>query len=91
MYLLLYLNDILITVLNKEEIKKVIEQLSSKFEMKELGPTKKIFEMEIMRNRSNEKLYLSQKGFVEKVLDRFKMTRSPFLLLLLKNSDCQDI
>jgi hypothetical protein len=41
--------------------------------MKELGPAKKIFEMEITRDRSNGKLYLSQKGFVEKVLDRFKM------------------
>jgi len=41
--------------------------------MKELGPAKKILGMKITRDRSNEKLYLSQKGFVEKVLDRFKM------------------
>jgi len=73
MYLLLYVDDMLIATLNKEEIKKVKEQLSSPFEMKELGPAKKILGMEIIRDRSIGKLYLSQKGFIEKVLDRFKM------------------
>jgi Reverse transcriptase (RNA-dependent DNA polymerase) len=73
MYLLLYVDDIFIACLNKEEIKRVKEQLSLEFKMKELGPAKKILGMEITRDRSNEKLYLSQKGFVEKVLDRFKM------------------
>jgi hypothetical protein len=41
--------------------------------MKELGLAKKNFKMKIMRDRSNEKLYLSQKGFLEKMLDRVKM------------------
>lgn len=73
MYLLLYVDDMLIAASNKKEIKKVKEQLSSKFEMKELGAAKKILGIEITRDRPNGKLYLSQKDSVDKVLDRFKM------------------
>jgi disulfide oxidoreductase YuzD len=36
MYLLIYVDDMLITALNNEKIKMVKEQLSSEFEMKEL-------------------------------------------------------
>jgi Reverse transcriptase (RNA-dependent DNA polymerase) len=73
MYLLLYVDDMLVASSNKEEIKKMKEQLNSEFEMKELGPAKKILGMEITRDRSNRKLYLSQRGFVEKELDHIKM------------------
>ncbi len=41
--------------------------------MKDLGPAKKILAMEIPRDRKASKLYLSQKGYIEKVLCRFNM------------------
>ena len=41
--------------------------------MKDLGPAKKILGMEILRDRKASKLYLSQKGYIEKVLCRFNM------------------
>ncbi|CAA0805948.1 Unknown protein [Striga hermonthica] len=43
------------------------------FEMKNLGAAKKIIGMEIHRDRGSKKLWLSQKGYVEKVLQRFGM------------------
>ncbi|KAG8480749.1 hypothetical protein CXB51_025125 [Gossypium anomalum] len=58
---------------DKGEIKKVKAQLSEEFEMKDLGPAKKILGMEILRDRKASKLYLSQKGYMEKVLCRFNM------------------
>ena len=70
-YLLLYVDDMLITARDKEEIKKVKSQLSAKFKMKDLGEAKKILGMEIMRDRKADSLYLSQKGYIEKVLRRF--------------------
>ncbi|KAG8497793.1 hypothetical protein CXB51_007423 [Gossypium anomalum] len=72
-YLLLYVDDMLIAVKDKGEIRKVKAQLSEEFEMKDLGPAKKILGMEILRDRKASKLYLSQKGYIEKVLCRFNM------------------
>ncbi|KAG8491187.1 hypothetical protein CXB51_014418 [Gossypium anomalum] len=48
-------------------------QLNEEFEMKDLGPAKKILGMEILKDRKTSKLYLSQKGYIEKVLCRFNM------------------
>ncbi|KAG8477244.1 hypothetical protein CXB51_030469 [Gossypium anomalum] len=45
-YLLLYVDDMLIAAKDKGEIRKVKAQLSEEFEMKDLGPAKKIFGME---------------------------------------------
>ncbi|KAG8497256.1 hypothetical protein CXB51_008476 [Gossypium anomalum] len=72
-YLLLYIDDMLIAAKDKGEIRKVKAQLSEEFEMKDLGPAKKILGMEILRDRKSSKLYLSQKGYIEKVLYRFNM------------------
>ncbi|KAG8484888.1 hypothetical protein CXB51_021392 [Gossypium anomalum] len=73
MYLLLYVDDILIAAKDKGEIRKLKAQLSEEFEMKDLGPAKKILGMEILRDRKASKLYLSQKGNIEKALCRFNM------------------
>jgi hypothetical protein len=75
-YLLLYVDDILIASSNAGEIKRLKAELNSVFEMKDLGPAKKILGMEITRNRPERKLFLSQAGFAEKVLRRFDMHRS---------------
>ena len=72
-YLLLYVDDMLIAAKDKSEIAKLKAQLSSEFEMKDLGAAKKILGMEITRERHSGKLYLSQKGYIEKVLRRFNM------------------
>jgi ATP-binding cassette subfamily B (MDR/TAP) protein 1 len=75
-YLLLYVDDILIASSNLGEIKRLKADLNSVFEMKDLGPAKKILGMEISRNRPERKLTLSQAGFAEKVLRRFDMHKS---------------
>ncbi|KAG8502824.1 hypothetical protein CXB51_000466 [Gossypium anomalum] len=72
-YLLLYVDDMLIAAKDKGEIREVKAQLSQEFEMKDLGPAKKILGMEILKDRRASKLYLSQKGYIEKVLCRFNM------------------
>jgi len=72
-YLLLYVDDMLIAAKDKSEIAKLKAQLSSEFDMKDLGAAKKILGMEITRERHSGKLYLSQKGYIEKVLRRFNM------------------
>ncbi|KAF2283723.1 hypothetical protein GH714_014570 [Hevea brasiliensis] len=44
--------------------------------MKDLGTAKKILEMEITKDKSFGKLFLSQQAYVEKVLKRFNMNNT---------------
>ena len=73
MYLLIYVDDMLIAGKDMSEINKIKTQLSGEFEMKDLGATKKILGMEIHRDKEAEKLYLSQKNYFERVLEHFGM------------------
>ncbi|KAM3231906.1 hypothetical protein P3S67_009118 [Capsicum chacoense] len=57
-------------------IEKLKSQLNNDFEMKDLGAAKKILGMEICRERQAGKLYLSQKTYVQKILDKFNMSKS---------------
>ena len=49
--LLLYVNDMLVAGSSMKEIVNLKAQLARKFSMKNLGPTKKILEMRINRER----------------------------------------
>ena len=59
-YLVLYVDDMLIAAKNKIEITKLKRLLSSEFEMKDLTSAKKILGMEISRDRKSGLLFLSQ-------------------------------
>jgi len=72
-YLLLYVDDMLIAANNKIEITKLKRLLSSEFEMKDLGSAKKILSMEISRDRKSGLLFLSQQNYIKKVLQCFNM------------------
>ena len=50
LYMLLYVDDMLITTRSKENIRSVKAKLNNKFEMKDLGVAKKIIGIEIMRD-----------------------------------------
>ncbi|KAH9718038.1 hypothetical protein KPL71_022065 [Citrus sinensis] len=69
-YLLLYVDDMLLACKQRKELKWLKDELSSEFEMKNLGPATKILGMHIIRDRNSKTLFLSQTGYVEKVLGR---------------------
>ena len=58
-YLLLYVDDILIASSDIVEINKLKVLLKGKFEMKDLGAAKKILRMKIKRDRKEELLHLT--------------------------------
>jgi hypothetical protein len=58
---------------DKENIQDVKNQLSSKFDMKDLGATNFILGMEIKRDQAIMKLCLNQRKYVETILQRFNM------------------
>lgn len=73
-YLLLYVDDMLIAAKDMSEVNKLKQRLSEEFEMKDLGAASKILGIEITRDRSKGVLCLSQSGYLEKVLERFNMS-----------------
>lgn len=79
-YLLLYVDDMLVASKNKQEIKSLEKLLSTEFEMKDLGAVKRILWMEISRDRSQFCLELSHSGYIEKVLKVFQMEQAKQVL-----------
>jgi hypothetical protein len=75
-FLLLYVDDMLIAPKSIVEVNKLKVLLSKEFDMKDLGAAKKILGMEIRRDRDAKKLWLSQAGYVKKVLERFSMEKA---------------
>lgn len=75
-YLVLYIDDMLIAAKKKYDIQKLKGLLSTEFEMKDLGAARKILGMEIIRDRERRKLFLSQRSYIQKVLARFGMSSS---------------
>jgi transposase InsO family protein len=75
-YLLLYVDDMLIAAKSMKEINILKTQLSKEFEMKDLGAARKILGMEIRREREKGTLYLSQRKYIEKIISRFGMENS---------------
>jgi hypothetical protein len=72
-FLLLYVDDMLIAVKSIVEVNKLKVLLSREFDMKDLGTAKKILGMEILKDRDAKRLWLSQAGYVKKVLEWFSM------------------
>lgn len=69
-YVLLY-DDMCIASKRKVEIDKLKSKLGKGFETKYLGIAKKILGIKIRRERTNQKLFLSKKGYLEQVVERF--------------------
>lgn len=72
-YLLLYVDDMLIASHNKSSINDLKALLKSEFEMKDLAASKKILGMEIQRDLNADKLFLNQHSYIGKVLQCFNM------------------
>jgi transposase InsO family protein len=71
--LLLYVDDMLVIGPNKDRVQELKAQLAREFDMKDLGPANKILGMQIHRDRSKRKIWLSQKNYLNKILRRFNM------------------
>ncbi|GJU14268.1 retrovirus-related pol polyprotein from transposon TNT 1-94 [Tanacetum coccineum] len=58
---------------NKDRINKLKAQMAREFEMKCLGPANKILGIQIHRDRVSRNIWLSQKNYLKKILQRFNM------------------
>ena len=84
-FLLLYVNDMLIAAKSTSKVNKLKIFFSREFDMKDLGATKKILEMEICKDRALGRLWSSQSDYVRMVLERFNMENTKSVSTPLTN------
>ncbi|PRQ27363.1 putative RNA-directed DNA polymerase [Rosa chinensis] len=72
-FLILYVDDILLASTSLKLLKATKDFLSKKFDMKDLGEASYVLGIEIKRDRTKCLLGLSQQGYINKVLKRFDM------------------
>ena len=72
-FLVLYVDDILLASSNQKLLKDTKSFLSKNFDMKDLGEAAYVLGIEIKRDRAQKLLGLSQQSYITKVLKRFSM------------------
>nr|GEU88269.1 retrovirus-related Pol polyprotein from transposon TNT 1-94 [Tanacetum cinerariifolium] len=72
-YILLYVDDMLIACKSKAGIGSTKSLLKKEFDVKELEEAKKILGMEIFRDQSHKILWVSQSEYVYKILNNFRI------------------
>ena len=73
--LVLYVDDILLAANDMGMLHDVKKYLSKNFEMKDMGEASYVIGIEIFRDRSQGLLSLSQEGYINKILKRYKMEK----------------
>ena len=81
----LNVDDMLVVGHDAKMIGDLKKELSTSFDMKDLGPTKQILGMQILRDQKARKLWLSQEQYVGQVLERFNMKNAKTIGTLLAN------
>ena len=69
-----FIDDMTIASKSKDNIRKVIQELKSHFKLRELGLTSWLLGVEIIKDRSNHTLSLSQRQYILTLLDRFGLS-----------------
>ena len=72
-FILVYVDDMLLVGENKEKLERTIENLKSLFDTKNLGEAGYFLGMKIERNRPRKIIRLSQGQYVRDLLERFNM------------------
>ncbi|KAL2248445.1 UNVERIFIED_CONTAM: Retrovirus-related Pol polyprotein from transposon TNT 1-94 [Sesamum indicum] len=75
-FLVLYVDDMLIASSKSLLICDLQKQLCNVFEMKDLGNAKQILGMNISRNREKSSILLNQKSYIMSILRKFSMENS---------------
>ena len=74
-FLIMYIDDILLTTNDLGLLFETNEFLFKNFEMKDMSKATYVIEIEIFRNSSQGLLWLSQKAYINKLLERFRMKK----------------
>ena len=75
-FLVLYVDDVLLMGDNVKLLTEVKDWLATQFKMKDLGNANYVLGIKILKDRKNRVLALSQATYIDKVLTRFSMQNS---------------
>jgi len=73
-FLLVYVDDIIIITDNAAAMQACKDALSSKFTMTDLGETNHFLGMEVQRDRAARLIFLNQRTYIDSMLDRYGMS-----------------
>ena len=82
----LYVDDLLISGNSKSDIAIIKKELSSRFEMKNLGLVHVMLGIEIQRHRPNRKLFISESEYTKEIFDRFGIFDSKHVAMPMDRS-----
>ncbi len=72
-FIVVYVDDLILVCNNKDKLLRVKEELSRKFEMKDVGNLHFFLGMEVERDRAQRLLYINQIGYLKEILKRSRM------------------
>ncbi|KAA0064270.1 gag/pol protein [Cucumis melo var. makuwa] len=75
-FLVLYVDDILLIGNDVGHLTDIKKWLATQFQMKDLGNAQYVLGIQIVRNRKNKTLAMSQTSYIDKMLSRYKMHNS---------------
>ncbi|KAE9193583.1 hypothetical protein PF005_g18012 [Phytophthora fragariae] len=83
-FVVLYVDDLLIGCKYEEDAEEVRRELAKHFTVKELGDVRYVLGMEVKYDKKKGELWLGQKQFIERMVDKFRQTdaypvRNPIL------------
>ena len=89
LYLLLYIDDIIIAGQKEIQIQEIVDALESEFSMTDIGEVGSFLGIKI--KQTSKDLFLSQRAYMEKLLARFEMTNcNPSKSPMKANSEKQE-
>ena len=71
--IIVYVDDLKILARDIDAIEDIKTKLKTKYEMTDLGETKRFLGVDILRNREQKSIIISQKNYIEQILHRFGM------------------
>lgn len=69
--LILYVDDVLVAASNLHKMHEIEAILAFHYELKKFGEVQEFLGISIVRNQQKKQIFLHQKGFTERILERF--------------------
>ncbi|EXU95156.1 hAT family dimerization domain protein [Metarhizium robertsii] len=70
-HILLYVDDMIIAAPIKQMVKDTAESIALRFKIKEIGDVTEFLGLEIKRDRSQRRIWISQEKFIDKIIEKF--------------------
>ena len=86
-FLVLYVDYILLAIDDLGLLYETKKFLSKNFETKDMSEVSYVIRIEIIRDRSQRLLELSQKAYINKILERFRMEKCSSSVVLIQKGD----